>query len=84
MPLYTYKCGSCGLEFSDILKIDDRKRPIDEDCPECDSRGHITMVVSSARIVTNVGSMQSRTPTDFRNRLEQIKKMSGVDTTIET
>lgn len=84
MPLYEYKCGSCNHQFSDVLKVDDRKKPLDEDCPGCDSRGHIAMVVSSARIVSGVGTMQSRTPGDFRDRLKEIKKMSGVDCTIET
>lgn len=84
MPLYEYVCGSCDHQFSDVLKVDDRKKPCDEDCPNCDSKGHISMKVSSARIVSGVGTMQSRTPTDFRDRLKEIKKMSGVDCTIET
>lgn len=35
MPTYTYLCQSCNHTFDRILKIDDRKIPESEECPEC-------------------------------------------------
>jgi putative FmdB family regulatory protein len=35
MPLYVYKCGSCGFEFEQIERLD--KRDDDRNCTECGS-----------------------------------------------
>jgi putative FmdB family regulatory protein len=84
MPLYSYKCGSCGHEFSEVLKIDDRKTPCESNCPDCETQGQIEMVVSSPRIVAGVGNLHSKVSNNFRDRLKEIHKAAGRHSTIET
>ena len=35
MPWYDYTCDSCDHEFTEVLRMDDRKIPIENGCPEC-------------------------------------------------
>lgn len=84
MPLYSYKCGGCDHEFSEVLKIDDRRAPTEAPCPNCAEAGKIEMVISSPRIVSGVGNLHSKTSGNFRDRLKEIKKMAGKHSTIET
>lgn len=83
MPNYTYQCGSCGYDFSIRLKISERTGPVDEECPYCDSRGHISIVIGSPLISysTNPGMNVSD---NFTDRLKQIKKAKGPSSTIDT
>lgn len=37
MPLYEYRCRSCGSSFERRLSYDDRLRP--QRCPTCDAEG---------------------------------------------
>lgn len=82
MPLYSYKCGACEHEFSDVLKVDDRKRPCEEPCPNC-FNGQVDMVISSPRIVSGVGDFRMKTSFNFRDRLKEIHKQSGKHSKIE-
>lgn len=77
MPLYEYKCGSCEHTFSEVLRVDDRKRPCEEPCPSCSVQGQIDTVISAPRIVAGVGEIYSKTPDVFRDRLKEIHKQSG-------
>ena len=46
MPIYQYKCGQCGHEFEKNMKIDDRKVPTEEDCPNCSCNGWVKQVLT--------------------------------------
>ena len=35
MPWYDYDCELCGYEFTEVLRMDDRKIPVEKGCPEC-------------------------------------------------
>jgi putative FmdB family regulatory protein len=35
MPWYDYICDSCEHEFTEVLRIDDRKIPVESGCSEC-------------------------------------------------
>ena len=35
MPWYDYTCDSCDHEFTEVFRMDDRKIPIENGCPEC-------------------------------------------------
>ena len=37
MPWYDYKCSSCDHEFTEVLRMADRKIPIENGCPVCGS-----------------------------------------------
>jgi putative FmdB family regulatory protein len=72
MPLYEYKCRMCELEFTRIHKIDDRKIPEGEPCPEC-GQGAVGMLISTPMVsYSHKGSM--KTTDSFNDRLKEIRK----------
>lgn len=80
MPLYTYVCKSCGKQFEEIHKVDDRHKPLSEPCEEC--QGEVEMVIGACGIMfgfTGTSSIQGnkRTPTEFRDHLKRMKKGLG-------
>lgn len=83
MPLYEYVCSYCEYEFSEVLKVDDRNKPLDSSCPKCKAVGGIERVVSSPRIVAGVGDFRSKVPDVFKDRLREIKKSAGRMSTID-
>lgn len=83
MPLYGYKCGACEHEFTDVMKVDDRKKPCEENCPECGTKGQVNMMIGSPRIVSGVGDFRAKTSSNFRDRLKEIHKQSGKHSTME-
>lgn len=36
MPLYRYKCGNCGKEFTELRSVENRRKDIR--CPECNCK----------------------------------------------
>jgi|688.fasta_scaffold95247_2 putative FmdB family regulatory protein len=38
MPLYGYCCTSCDNEFDRFLAIDERDRPLNEECDKCKNK----------------------------------------------
>lgn len=83
MPTYQYKCNSCGNEFEEVLKISNRYDPIDNDCPHCDSRGHIEMVIGATKLLYSVDK-SLKTDDTFNDRMIEIKKTKGRNNTIDT
>jgi putative FmdB family regulatory protein len=55
MPTYNYRCRSCEHEFSEMLKMDDRKIPVEKPCPEC-GKDDIYQVIGAVRVVHEAGS----------------------------
>jgi putative FmdB family regulatory protein len=47
MPVYTYRCGNCGIQFDRHLKYTDK--PLTR-CPEC-SKKSLKKVISPVRVV---------------------------------
>lgn len=82
MPLYQYKCNACEHTFNRQLKISERNAPIDEDCPSCDSRGHINQLIGTPLVSysTNPGM---RITSSFNDRLKDMKKTKGEGCTID-
>lgn len=72
MPLYEYRCNSCGEEFDLVRSYDKRKEPEADPCPECGEVA-VTYKVSAPKIgYFHKGSM--RTTDSFNDRLKEIKK----------
>lgn len=78
MPLYEYKCRSCGKESQQILPMEDRKLPEQSPCDECD--GEIFQAIGNI----NLGySYNTRKMSDnFNDRLKEIKRTKGMGNTI--
>lgn len=74
MPTYDYKCKNCGNSFDKLLKIKERFAPENEACPSCGNVGDVILYVSSPKIVSEVGSLLSKTSDGWKDRLKQIKK----------
>lgn len=83
MPLYGYECQSCGNEFVEMRTISERNAPENEPCPVCSEVGQVKKQLSNARIVAGVGDFRAKVPDVFKDRLREIKKMSGKDNKID-
>jgi len=83
MPLYNYKCSKCEHTFEAIFKVDLRHTPRDQPCPECNAIESVNMKIGCPNIVSGVGDMMSKTPRDFRDKLDLIKK-GNLGSNIET
>lgn len=80
MPLYEYRCKSCGKHFEEIHKVDDRQKPLSEPCKEC--QGEVEMVIGECGIMfgfTGTTSVQGHknTPSEFKDILKRIKNSHG-------
>jgi putative FmdB family regulatory protein len=82
MPIYNYKC-SCGNTFDALYKIADRNLPKEQECKECGITGEIEIQISNVRIVAGVGDFRKKVPDFFKDRLREIKKVSGRGNTID-
>lgn len=82
MPTYSYRCGSCGHEFSTILRMTQINEPEQKPCEECGEE-NIKNVICTPRISysTNPGMTVSD---NFTSRLREIKQSKGEGCTIET
>jgi putative FmdB family regulatory protein len=77
MPLYDFKCAACDHEFERALRIDDRAIPKDEPCPSCGVIGQVISQLAAPRTVSGVGDFRAKVPDVFKDRLREIKKISG-------
>lgn len=74
MPIYEYKCDSCGYEFEKLQKISD---PAITDCPEC-SRQTVRKLISAAGFRLKGGGWYE---TDFKTGNKRNVVESGAKTT---
>ena len=82
MPIYSYKC-KCGDEFDALYKIADRNTPNTQSCSKCGVTGDIEIQISNVKIVAGVGDFRKKVPDFFKDRLREIKKVSGRGNTID-
>jgi putative FmdB family regulatory protein len=45
MPIYEYRCSSCGMQKDFLQKMSD---PLLTDCPECNGKGTLNKMLSAA------------------------------------
>lgn len=48
MPIYEYKCSSCGHKFEELVKINEKKMPV---CPKCGNT-NVNKIVSSFKVTS--------------------------------
>lgn len=82
MPYYDYQCTSCGHEFSKVLTIKERNKPIDEPCPECETSNCINKIITRAPIVGYSVAPGLKTTDNFNDRLKEMKKNVGRENTL--
>ncbi len=60
MPIYEYKCNSCGHKFDKLQKIND---PVFTDCPDCEEPELLKLVSAAGFRLKGSGWYE----TDFKN-----------------
>lgn len=55
MPTYNYMCKTCEHEFTELLKMDDRKIPEEQPCPECGA-SEVSQKIGVVKVVHETGS----------------------------
>lgn len=74
MPTYTYHCGACGVDFERILKVDDRKQPEQENCPECETKAVQLTISGSFTTIDPYRLGRHKPDTSFTEQIQRIKK----------
>ena len=73
MPVYDYKCDSCGSYHTKNLSIANRAMPISEPCPSCGEVGNITQQILGAPSVGDGVRLGIRRPDNgMREVLQKI------------
>lgn len=72
MPIYEYRCGSCGFEAEFLQKVSD---PLRTECPEC-GKATLQKLVSAAGFQLKGNGWYV---TDFRNKDKGAKPAAGKD-----
>jgi putative FmdB family regulatory protein len=86
---YTYYCQFCGHNFDRNLSIENRNRPLIENCPHCNSKDTVTRSFETGGILYDgIKSIQTRAReaagSDFNDVLKRIHKGAGQKSQIET
>jgi len=72
MPLYTYKCKECDHAFEKSSKIDDRKTPEQQPCPECGAEQSVVQQVTAPMICDPVRVGARKMDSGFKEVLQKI------------
>lgn len=84
MPTYDYVCSECQHTFDKLLKIDDRALPTQEDCPNCGKNGCVALSFTAPSLMSPFRVDGLKRPSgQFRERVQQIKKGLGRNTTLK-
>ena len=75
MPIYTLRKLSTEEEWEVNVTYDELTQILEDE--------DIVKVLSTPKIVTGVGSLHSKVPDGFKDKLKQIKKGSGRGNTIK-
>ena len=74
MPTYNYICTHCEQGFEKILKMDNRRDPETERCPNCSELGKVSISIGAPKIVSGVGSLLSKTDSGWKEVLSKVKE----------
>lgn len=78
MGVYNYKCRECEHEFDRYLKMDDRKIPLEEPCPECGTEGTIYQYFSKPVHVGDPFAFGKVKLNDgMKNVLDKVRRVPG-------
>lgn len=73
MPLYEYQCTKCGSVVERMYSMDEKPAWFHEECTSCGELCEHTAKLAAPNIVSGVSGRMG-VPSDFKNRLEQIKQ----------
>lgn len=75
MPMYDYRCASCGFTNTDVmLPVAERDHPTLMPCPQCGELGSIERCMSAPGVNYSINKGGLKTPESFKDILRSIKK----------
>lgn len=74
MPMYNYRCSSCDATFDKLTKISERMCVENNPCPTCLAENTVKYEMSSPMIVSDVGSILSKTDNGWKEVLSKVKE----------
>lgn len=84
MPTYDYTCSECNHTFERITRIDSRLDAEAEPCPSCGKTSCVVLTLNAPSLVSPFRIEGLVKPKgDFKERMQQIKKLSGRKNTIK-
>lgn len=81
---YKYMCSKCEHVWEEKLPINDRNKPLDLPCPNCQEKGGITRVFEMPALVSTPPDILKKAGSGWNDVLKKIKKGSGSKNTIRT
>lgn len=84
MPTYDYVCSKCEHTFEKICRIDNRLDAEKEPCPSCNTTSSVSLAINAPSLMSPFrvdGLVKAKG--DFKERMQQIKKVSGKNNTIK-
>lgn len=73
MPLYDYKCGSCGHFFEESRRIDNRLDPESLPCPKCNEMSVKLTIIQPFLFGDPIRIGVKKLPTDWNEFVKRIK-----------
>jgi len=74
---YDYQCQKCGKEFSRIVPMADRDKPLLEKCPGCGKKKSIIRGFVAAKIVYDISNPLKRAGSGWNDLMKKMAKGAG-------
>lgn len=79
MPMYNYRCDACKVAFEKLVKMSERMYVENSPCPSCSAEDSVKYEMSSPMIVSDVGSLLSKTDGGWKETLSKIKDANTIN-----
>ena len=76
MPWYDYGCRNCDYWFEEQSRIDDRKKPCDDPCPECG--GEVRILLNAPALVDPVIINRTKPNDGYKEVIAKINETNGL------
>lgn len=85
MPNYDYHCKECAHEFTKLMPMDDRNKPLTEECPSCHKVATVVRGVTAVQLnYSGYKDMYNRAGDGWKEIQQKIKRGSGRKNSIKT
>lgn len=78
MPVYEYQCKSCEHSFQEMHKIDDRKIPVENPCPECGEK-EVQQLIGNVSIIDPFTIGKLKPTKEFQEKAKSLKRFYRKD-----
>jgi len=77
MPWYDYQCRNCEHEFTEVLRMDDRKKPTRRKCPEC-GRKMVKILLGTLAIADSVNIGRTKPDNAYSEVVSKINETNKI------